>query len=344
MTTLRQELYTTNAVTHVNAFNKIDGYYYETSEHKLMKIIKDLFKGYPHPIMVLHHDNREICFTNLPASSEEKLIGQRFDDTVELVEEEISREPVAYFNKQWFCVEERPFQSDEENYILIIFSNRQEVPDEETLASWKNMIAVMLHRFRSPLTGIAGYVDMLAEYDENPDKDKYFTLINKGINHLYDMMDELEILYNIEPGYLEDETASIEAGKLFHNLLLDYPADIREQINLKSIKPGVKFHTNPSDLKHILNILIQNGLEHNPDGDLSVSVPSEHLIQISNKGQTIPDHIAQNIFSPFITDKANGLGIGLTIALLYINQLGGTIFLSKNNAAEGVTFSICLPK
>lgn len=344
MTTLRQELCTTNAVTHVNAFNKIDGYYYETSEHKLMEIIKDLFEGHSHPIMVLHHDSREIYYTNLPASQEEKLIGQNFDDIVELVDEEISSQNVVYFNKEWFCIAERPFKYDKENYILVSFSNRQEIPDEETLASWKEMIAVMLHRFRSPLTGIAGYIDMLGEYSEDPDKDKYFSHINKGINHLYDMMDELEILYNIEPGYLEDEATTIDANKLFQNLLLDYPADVREQIDLEFSKPDIKFHTNPSGLKHILDILIQNGLEHDLDGTLSISVPSEHLIQISNKGQTIPGQIAQKIFNPFITDKANGLGIGLTIALLYAKQLGGTIFLSENSETEGITFSICLPK
>lgn len=346
MMTLRQEICTPDlAVEPLNAFKQIDGYHYTTSEHTLMQIIKDLFNGYSAPLLVLHRNNREICFATHPSSSVDELLGQSFEQAVTIVDENISKEPVACLQNQWLSFDERAFTWRDEEYTLIVFKQRNEVPDEETLASWRNMIAVMLHRFRSPLTGITGYVDLLNEYNENEQQEKYFDLIDKGINRLYDMMDELEILYTIDPNAMEDdeESTSLKAEKLVESILLDYPADVQKRINVQAIDPDFEFKGNPSSLKNILELLIQNGLQHGADNTVTVSVPSERLIQISNPGPAIPKDIADNIFSPFVTDKANGLGIGLTLALLYARQLSGTIFLSTNDD-EKITFSLCLPE
>lgn len=345
MMTLRQETCTPDlAIKPVNAFKQIDGYHYTTSEYTLMQIIKDLFNGYPHPIMVLHRNNREICHVSHSSSGEDILLGQNFDQAITFVDPEVSAEPVARINDQWLEFEERPFTWEEEKYTLVVFKQRNEIPDEETIGCWRNMIAVMLHRFRSPLTGISGYVDMLSEHNEDARQDKYFNLVNKGLNHLYDMMDELEILYTTDSDQVEDELTSFNAEKLFQSILLDYPADVQERIDMSSIDFDMELHGNPASLKNIIELLIQNGLDHGPDHAVTISVPSEKLIQITNPGPAIPESITKNLFSPFVTDKANGLGIGLTLALLYAHQLGGTIFLSKNDEIEGITFSLCLPE
>ncbi len=346
MMTLRQEICTPDlAVKPVNAFKQIDGYHYITSEHTLMQIIKDLFNGYPEPLLVLHHNNRKICYASHPSAAIDDLLGQNFDEAVTVIDANISGEPVACLKNQWLGFDERAFTWEDEEYTLIVFKQRNEIPDEETLASWRNMIAVMLHRFRSPLTGISGYVDMLSEYSDDEQQEKYFALIDKGINHLYDMMDELEILYTIDPNVIEDEdeSTSLKAGKLIKSTLLDYPADVQQRIDIQSIDSDFELKGNPSSLKNIIELLVQNGLQHGADHTVTVSVPSERLIQVSNPGPAIPKAIADNIFSPFVTDKANGLGIGLTLALLYARQLGGTIFLS-NNDDEEITFSLCLPE
>ncbi|MGN8226744.1 sensor histidine kinase [Gracilimonas sp. BCB1] len=345
MMTLRQEICTPDLEAKpVNAFKQIDGYHYTTSEYTLMQIIKDLFNGYPHPIMVLHRNNREICYVSHSSSEADSLLGQNFDKAITFVDHEVSREPVARFNNRWLEFEERLFSWEQEKYTLVVFKQRNEIPEEKTLVSWKNMIAVMLHRFRSPLTGISGYVDMLSEHNNDARQDKYFNLVNKGLDHLYDMMDELEILYTIDSDQTEVELTSFKANKLFQSILLDYPTDVQERIDMSSIDFDMELHGNPASLKKIIELLIQNGLDHGPDHAVTISVPSEKLIQISNPGPAIPESISKNLFSPFVTDKANGLGIGLTLALLYAHQLGGTIFLSKNDEVEGITFSLCLPE
>ena len=49
------------------------------------------------------------------------------------------------------------------------------------------------------------------------------------------------------------------------------------------------------------------------------------------------------LFTPFVTTKARGLGIGLTIVRSIIDTHGGSI-VACNNPEGGATFTVTLPK
>jgi len=56
-----------------------------------------------------------------------------------------------------------------------------------------------------------------------------------------------------------------------------------------------------------------------------------------------PSEMSGALFTPFVTTKSEGLGIGLTIAQGIVNAHGGTIAGSKNDEG-GATFTITLPR
>ena len=65
-------------------------------------------------------------------------------------------------------------------------------------------------------------------------------------------------------------------------------------------------------------------------------------IEITDNGGGIPEGEWSNIFEPFYTTKASGIGLGLAIALKIIEQHNGTIKV-KSKKGKGTLFVILIP-
>lgn len=69
----------------------------------------------------------------------------------------------------------------------------------------------------------------------------------------------------------------------------------------------------------------------------------EHIsVEVSDTGPGISDEIAARLFQPFVTSKASGMGIGLSISKRIIEAHGGQISASRNEKG-GATFRFSLP-
>ncbi|RWA68088.1 PAS domain S-box protein [Mesorhizobium sp.] len=66
------------------------------------------------------------------------------------------------------------------------------------------------------------------------------------------------------------------------------------------------------------------------------------LIEVADTGPGISDEIAANLFQPFVTSKASGMGIGLSISKRIIEAHGGKI-AARRNGNGGATFKLSLP-
>jgi signal transduction histidine kinase len=64
-------------------------------------------------------------------------------------------------------------------------------------------------------------------------------------------------------------------------------------------------------------------------------------VAVRDTGPGLPAHILGTLFTPFVTTKANGLGIGLTIVRSIVDAHGGTI-VARNNPEGGATFTVTL--
>lgn len=65
-------------------------------------------------------------------------------------------------------------------------------------------------------------------------------------------------------------------------------------------------------------------------------------LSVQDAGTGLPTPLDGNLFKPFVTTKANGMGIGLTIARTIVEAHGGRIE-ARNNPAAGATFAVTLP-
>jgi PAS domain S-box-containing protein len=68
----------------------------------------------------------------------------------------------------------------------------------------------------------------------------------------------------------------------------------------------------------------------------------EAVIAVTDVGPGIPEGDLERIFSPFVTSKTDGLGLGLAICTTIIQSHGGKLRAS-NNPGGGATLSVSLP-
>ncbi len=64
-------------------------------------------------------------------------------------------------------------------------------------------------------------------------------------------------------------------------------------------------------------------------------------VSVRDAGAGLPAHVNDALFTPFVTTKSNGIGIGLTIARTIVHAHGGTIS-AHNNPEGGATFTVTL--
>ena len=109
----------------------------------------------------------------------------------------------------------------------------------------------------------------------------------------------------------------------------------------------------PGELLPILNNLLENALywvslirDHERVILYSVmpgNEPSRIIVRIDDTGPGIPDGDEDRIFLPGITNKPEGLGMGLTITSELVEQYGGQLRLIKPGYLNGASFEFDLP-
>ena len=70
---------------------------------------------------------------------------------------------------------------------------------------------------------------------------------------------------------------------------------------------------------------------------------AEVEVSVSDTGAGLPAGIIGTLFTPFVTTKSHGVGIGLTIAQRIVAAHGGTIAAHENHNG-GATFTVTLPR
>jgi two-component system sensor kinase FixL len=86
-------------------------------------------------------------------------------------------------------------------------------------------------------------------------------------------------------------------------------------------------------------------MEQGPRRELSVRVgAAEGMVQVSvvDTGPGVPPEVAAKLFQPFVTTKADGMGIGLSVSCTIIEAHGGRLWMEPNPDG-GSLFHLTVP-
>jgi signal transduction histidine kinase/purine-cytosine permease-like protein/DNA-binding NarL/FixJ family response regulator len=212
-------------------------------------------------------------------------------------------------------------------------------------------ISTVSHELRTPLNSILGYAQLLDEDPTLPEHRKRAVgVIRRGGEHLLSLIE----------GTLD--IARIEAGKLTLN---PKPMRLHEALNqivqmfeLQAMSKGLKFEHDISaaptlvraDERRLTQILINvlgNAVKFTPSGRVSfraTHVREIAVFEIEDSGPGIAAAEIERIFEPFsrgsqgaatpVVTGAGGTGLGLTIAKMLTDLMGGEMTVSSRTDAQ----------
>ncbi|MFN8657355.1 MAG: HAMP domain-containing sensor histidine kinase [Candidatus Obscuribacterales bacterium] len=219
------------------------------------------------------------------------------------------------------------------------------------------------HELRTPVTAIVTNSSVaLRHSDGMRDADRVkLTAILSASQQMATLVDELlqlDRLDSKQPGGLV-ASGAVDVSHLLEELrqLLAPLAESRDLELQWQVEPGLKVLGIADDLRNLYTNLIENAIRYTPaGGKVEVSAASVRQgdavnVTIIDTGLGIADSDLPRIFDRFWRGEnarsafPTGSGLGLSIAKLLVDQLGGTIRVLSNAGSQntGTTFVVELP-
>jgi signal transduction histidine kinase len=214
----------------------------------------------------------------------------------------------------------------------------EEVRRAERLIVMGRMAAGVAHEVRNPLSSMKMTVQMLREGAK--DREAYDLLLRE-IERLELTAAELAgASQPLKRERIRLEGVVEEVLELMR-LRLDH-LSIRLE---KRLTPGQEVEIDVARFKSCVMNLVLNGAQAMPaGGPLAVEVgPRDGRVRFSvtDAGGGVPEEVRARVFEPFVTTKADGVGLGLALTRRIVEDHGGSIGFEP--AAKGTTFWIELP-
>ena len=220
------------------------------------------------------------------------------------------------------------------------------------LSALGEMASALAHELNQPLSATANYVNGALRLMDQPKLDKAKVskaLTNASdqtlragqiIRRLRDFVARGEVERRIEslPKVLEEAGALAMIGAREHGVQLRYDIDPRvDQVLVDRVQ-----------IQQVVLNLMRNAIdamEDTPRRELLVATTplDEDLVKVSitDTGPGVSPEVAINLFQPFITTKAQGMGVGLSISRTIVEAHGGRIWV-ESNPNGGAVFSFTL--
>lgn len=215
----------------------------------------------------------------------------------------------------------------------------------ERLSTIGRLLSGVLHDLKTPMTVIAGYVQLLSMTEDPKLREEYTDLILRQFDHITAMQREVLAFARGERTLL--------LSKVY---LSRYADELRAQIERELQGRPVKLEMNVNDrgiarfdegkITRALHNLVRNAIEAmGPEGGtLTIGVDRDGdsiVFTVADTGPGIPKEIEGKLFESFVSQKPGGTGLGLAIVKKVVGEHGGSA--SVSSSPKGAVFHLRIP-
>ena len=221
--------------------------------------------------------------------------------------------------------------------ILIVEHHRQKKEYEETRQNFKSMVTTISHDFRTPLTSISGYVQILLDDDEvsYENRQKYLKIIESRAISLSSLIEDFYTVSSIDSLDYPYNLTTISLSEILRAQIAAYYVELEKRystIEVDIVESPCYMISDRTSLQRIFSNLIKNALSYGID-TIRISLKEEensYKIEFSNSlyenaDKNIADKIFERNYSVNWASSSKSTGLGLSIAKSMTEKMGGSI-------------------
>jgi signal transduction histidine kinase len=230
-------------------------------------------------------------------------------------------------------------------------------------AAWKAAAQLAIHQLSNKLCNIGPDCTYVQRWLNRPDQ-----ITRSGYSLAHDALERTKSAVRKAREILQDfrryadvkpfrdlrVVTLAELLKTVENNILQYYPELEIEIECSPLQLDIV--CSPAAVVEVIEILVENSLlhSHRPRDGLKIEVACcefdvdanapEVCIAYSDNGDGIRDQDRPKIFDAFYTTHENGNGLGLPIALTFMQRQGGGIAEIPTPEGQGVLFHLYLPR
>jgi signal transduction histidine kinase len=228
---------------------------------------------------------------------------------------------------------------------------------EKRNAEKDELIRIVSHDMRNPLTGIIGFSELMQQETGNDEHREMLEYIETAGES---MLNIVNVLLNSE--YIRNEAFIINkreanASELTQNVIdLHTPFALMKNLDMDvQMEEDIICNLDAEKWKQIVGNLLNNAIKFShPDDQIKLSLTTFIkrkpflLLKITDKGIGISDEMIQNLFSGKDSIRREGTngeestGLGMYIVKKYVSLMGGTISISSTQGS-GTQVTVQIP-
>lgn len=229
----------------------------------------------------------------------------------------------------------------------------QMLDDLSSIEMLKNdFISNFSHEFKTPLSSIKGFVNLINKGNVTKDEEKkYLTIISTEIERISSLANNTLLLSKLNTETKVSSLQTVKVDETVREAIILLAKSLEDKnIVLITDLQSVNIKTNHDYLKQILINLISNAIKFTEkDGEIVINTYKEDdnaKIMIKDNGIGMSEETKKKIFDNYYqgdtSHSKEGYGLGLSIVKRIISLLEGNIEVDST-LNEGSTFIITLP-
>ncbi|HZT11326.1 MAG TPA: hybrid sensor histidine kinase/response regulator [Candidatus Baltobacteraceae bacterium] len=215
-----------------------------------------------------------------------------------------------------------------------------------------DLIAVLAHDFKGPLTTIIGFTELLEQHAlEGEDADGALRTIRQSATRLAGLANDTLALSRVEQGELNLAADPVNVAEIAKDTVDSMLPQRQIDLDVRAADPVVR--GDPARLRQVFENVIGNAIKYSKEETpIEVRVTeteSTVRIAVTDRGIGIPADEMKFLFERFTRasnakrSSIKGTGLGLYLAKTLVERHGGNIQV-QSTLGEGSTFTIVLPR